>query len=343
MTRQATTSSSATPDLDRLIIEIRPKLHRYCTRMIGSAIDGEDVVQEALQKALEAGNVGSIAQPRAWLFRIAHNTALDFLRRRAREEARLGDEDLTAAPDPLDEIGQRQAVAASLQTFMALPASQRSSVILKDVLGYSLEEVAGVMETTPLAVKANLHRGRQRLRELARGDDDCRPPAMTDEERALHAAYVHSFNARDFDAVRRLIAEDVRLDVVGRTRLRGRVEAGRYFGNYAARADWFLSVGSVEGRPAALVRRPENSAGAIAYFILLRFEGGQVAEIRDFRYAAYVVTDAEVTAVGQPSNGGTSPRVLHGLAPRAHGSARAREFSASSSVKIDRPRDGPRS
>jgi hypothetical protein len=81
--------------------------------------------------------------------------------------------------------------------------------------------------------------------------------------------------------------------------MRGRAEVGRYFGNYAAQADWALSVGLVEGRPAALVRRPEDSVGAIAYFILLRFEGGQVAEIRDFRYAAYVVADAKVTAVGR--------------------------------------------
>jgi RNA polymerase sigma-70 factor, ECF subfamily len=124
---------------------------------------------------------------------------------------------------------------------------------------------------------------------------------MTDEERPLLAAYVHSFNARDFDAVRCLVAEDVRLDVVGRTRMRGRTEAGRYFGNYASQADWHLAVGLVEGLPAVLVRRAGDPAGPVAYFVFLRFTGGQVTEIRDFRYAAHVVADAEVTVLGTTS------------------------------------------
>ena len=72
---------------ERLFGELRPKLHRYCARMTGSVIDGEDVLQEALAKAIEAlPNAGPIANPEGWLFRIAHNAALDFLRRRAREK-----------------------------------------------------------------------------------------------------------------------------------------------------------------------------------------------------------------------------------------------------------------
>src|SRR3982074_1742169 len=67
-----------------LLGELRPKLHRYCARMTGSVVDGEDVVQEALVKAIEAfPQAGAIGYPEGWLFRIAHNTALDFLRRRA--------------------------------------------------------------------------------------------------------------------------------------------------------------------------------------------------------------------------------------------------------------------
>ena len=67
---------------------MRPKLHRYCARMVGSVIDGEDVLQDALIKAVEAfGAAGPIGNPEGWLFRIAHNTALDFLRRRNRQEA----------------------------------------------------------------------------------------------------------------------------------------------------------------------------------------------------------------------------------------------------------------
>ena len=72
---------------DRLLGEMRPKLHRYAARMTGSVIDGEDVVQEALVKAIEAfPGAASIDDPEGWLFRIAHNAALDHLRRRARRE-----------------------------------------------------------------------------------------------------------------------------------------------------------------------------------------------------------------------------------------------------------------
>ena len=66
---------------------MRPKLHRYCARMVGSVIDGDDVVQDALIKAVESfASAGPIGNPQGWLFRITHNTALDFLRRRSRQE-----------------------------------------------------------------------------------------------------------------------------------------------------------------------------------------------------------------------------------------------------------------
>ena len=79
---------SAAFDIERLLVAMRPKLHRYCARMTGSVIDGEDVLQDALIKAVEAqAGAGAIGNPEGWLFRIAHNTALDFLRRRNRQEA----------------------------------------------------------------------------------------------------------------------------------------------------------------------------------------------------------------------------------------------------------------
>src|SRR6476660_9564032 len=75
-------------DINSLLIAMRPKLHRYCARMTGSVIDGEDVLQDALIKAVEAfPAAGPIGNPEGWLFRIAHNTALDFLRRRNRQAA----------------------------------------------------------------------------------------------------------------------------------------------------------------------------------------------------------------------------------------------------------------
>src|SRR5690349_6086800 len=136
----------AAPELEQLFASLRPKLHRYCARMTGSAVDGEDVVQSALVKAIEAlPRVEAIEQPEAWLFRIAHNAALDFLRARARRETLFADGDPEAVEDAADPIEERQAVAVSLHTLMALPPLQRSAVVLMDVLGYSIEEIAAII------------------------------------------------------------------------------------------------------------------------------------------------------------------------------------------------------
>src|SRR5260221_14355516 len=94
------TADTAMDTLNRLIAELRPKLHRYCARMTGSVIDGEDVVQDAIVKALEAqANGGSTTHPEGWLFRIAHNASLDFLRRRARQDSRRSQQDLDTTVD----------------------------------------------------------------------------------------------------------------------------------------------------------------------------------------------------------------------------------------------------
>ena len=166
---------SAAADLDGLLVAMRPKLHRYCARMVGSVIDGEDVLQDALIKAVEARPPPApIENPEGWLFRIAHNTALDFLRRRNRQEALRSGEEVEMMADPARAVVSRQIAGASLRTFMRLPVAQRSSVILMDVLGCSLQEVCEVMDFSLPAVKAALHRGRAQLRELADEPDD--PP-----------------------------------------------------------------------------------------------------------------------------------------------------------------------
>ena len=284
---------------DRLLGELRPKLHRYCARMTGSVIDGEDVVQEALVKAIEAlPETESVAHPEAWLFRIAHNAALDFLRRRTRQHAAHVSEDPDTIIDPGAGADDRQVAAASLRTFMRLPAAQRSSVILMDVLGYSLQEVAGVINGTIPAIKAALHRGRVRLRELAQEPDDVALPVLPESERALLAAYVDRFNARDFDAVRDMLAEEVRLDVVNKLQVEGRSKVGKYFHNYDQLEDWHLVVGLVDGRPAMLVCNPSDPSRTPAYFILLQWAGGKVVNIRDFYFARYATDGAELSMPG---------------------------------------------
>ncbi|GEP59236.1 sigma-70 family RNA polymerase sigma factor [Reyranella soli] len=283
-------------EFERLLAELRPRLHRYCAHMTGSVIDGEDVLQETLIKAIEAfPHTGPLANAEGWLFRIAHNASLDFLRRRARREGvQDGEEELETIADPDSAIERRQAAAASLRILMRLPVAQRSSVILMDVLGHSLEEISEVLESTVPAVKANLHRGRQRLSEFAAEPDDRPPPVLAEADRQRLAAYVARFNARDFDALRAQLADEVKVEVVNRTRLNGRSEVSRYFGNYSQTTDWHLVPGLVEGRPAVVVLDPAEPAGPPIYFMLIDWADGRLTKIRDFRYARYAVEDAEL-------------------------------------------------
>ena len=284
----------AAEDIERLLVAMRPRLHRYCARMVGSVIDGEDVVQDALIKAVEAVSAaGPIGNAEGWLFRIAHNTALDFLRRRSRREALHASEEVDVMADELDAVTRRQIANTSLRTFMRLAVAQRSSVILMDVLGCSLREVCDIMDYSLPAVKAALHRGRAQLRRFAAEPDDAPPAKLSDADRARLDAYVAHFNARDFDALRAMIADDVRCELVGKTRMKGKAEVSRYFGNYAKVSDWRLAPGLLEGRPAVLVFDPASPDAGPTYFMLLSWQAGQVAAIRDFRHAAYVIDGAD--------------------------------------------------
>ena len=281
-------------DIAALLVAMRPQLHRYCARMTGSVIDGEDVLQDALTKAVEAqASAGAIGNPEGWLFRIAHNTALDFLRRRNRQEALRGPVEVDMIVDQLDAVESRQIAATSLRTFMRLPVAQRSSVILMDVLGCSLTEICEVMDCCLPAAKAALHRGRAQLREIADEPEDTPQAKLSDADSERLWAYVAHFNARDFDAIRAMIADDVRLDLVSRTQMQGKAEVSRYFGNYAKVSDWHLVPGLVEGHPAILVFDPNEPDSKPKYFMLLGWAAGQVATIRDFRHAPYVIDGAE--------------------------------------------------
>jgi RNA polymerase sigma-70 factor, ECF subfamily len=174
-----------------------------------------------------------------------------------------------------------------------LPVAQRASVILMDVLGCSLKEICEVMECSLPAAKAFLHRGRAQLREIADGPDDAPQPKLSDADRARLGAYVAHFNARDFDAIRAMIADDIRLDLVNKTHMRGKAEVSRYFGNYAKVSDWYLVPGLVEGRPAILVFDPNAPDAGPKYFMLLGWTAGKIAAIRDFRHASYAIDGAE--------------------------------------------------
>jgi RNA polymerase sigma-70 factor, ECF subfamily len=282
--------------LDRLMTALRPRLHRYCARMVGSAIDGEDVLQEALAKAAEAyPGHGGVERPESWLFRIAHNTALDALRRRKRQALVRSEIDLAGFADPSSAADARVTASTSLAAFMRLPAAQRSSVVLMDVLGYSLAETVDILGVSLAAVKAALHRARARLRTLASDPED--PPRLAAAERDRLKAYADHFNARDFDALRELLAEDVRLDLVSRTRLAGRKDVSVYFSRYDGVSDWRFAAGVADGRPALLGSDPADASGAVLWVVFLDWADGKITVIRDFKYAPYVMDSLMVSTL----------------------------------------------
>jgi RNA polymerase sigma-70 factor (ECF subfamily) len=278
-------------EFEALIGDIRPELHRYATRMTGSVIDGEDVVQEAVIKAYDAlPGLAHNTNLRGWLFRITHNKAIDHLRRFSDQPLELLDEyPMTEDNDPPLEDKE-----LALALFLKLAPRQRSCVILKDVLGYSLAEISELLDATVPEIKATLHRGRMRLHELA-AEAETSAPRLDTYEQELLTRYVDRFNARDFDALSAMLTDEVRLDLYNRAKLRGAAEiSSNYFDRYKAANNCLLRLGTVEGQPALLAYDLSESSPDPAYFILLDWKEDRVARIRDYRYVRYVMRDDEI-------------------------------------------------
>lgn len=270
-------------DFENKLREFRPRLHRYCARMIGSSVDGEDVLQDSIVKALHARAEGiAVENLEGWLLRIVHNTSLDFLRRRSRDKLVFLDEE----PEGAATV-EVDAAAVGFQAFLQLPELQRCAVILKDVLGHSVEEIAAIAGCSAAAAKSALQRGRSSLRQLAQQPSDTRLPLMSDGDRRKMAAYVRMFQKGDFDAIRAMLAEDVKLDLVNRLKLEGRKSIGTYFTRYAEEAKWHYAFGAVEGTPAMLVFDNRTTMERPAHFVVLGWHGDEIASIRDFLFAPY--------------------------------------------------------
>jgi RNA polymerase sigma factor (sigma-70 family) len=295
-----------TPDSDRrarLVAEagaLRPELHRYCARLMGSVIDGEDVVQDTLARALVALQEMEETPPlRPWLFRIAHNRAIDLLRGRTLRmaepiEAAAGVAD-PASPDPVEVLMRQEAVKTAVSRFAELPTVQRSVVILKDVLDEPLKEIAALLDLTVDAVKAHLARGRARLREInAQGGSavEARPasPAV--------AHYAALFNRHDWDGLRALLADDVKLLQSTYTLRTGSADVGMFFTIYARFDGVWLRPAWLEGREVIAVFA-DRADPKPAYVMWLEWRDGRISFIRDTRYARYVVADAELTLAAE--------------------------------------------
>jgi len=290
--------------------ELRPELHRYCARLTGSVIDGEDVVQDTLVRAFVALQDLEETPPlRPWLFRIAHNRALDLLRSRAVRlaepiDAAAGVAD-SASPDPVEMLMRQEAVNTAVSRFVELPTLQRSVVILKDVLDESLIEIAALLDLTVDAVKGHLARGRARLREIntQAGLLPDAPPAS-----AAVARYVALFNRRDWDGLRALLADDVKLNQSSYPLRVGRADVGLFFTIYAKSDGVWLAPAWLEGREVIAVFE-DRADPKPSYMMWLEWRDGRISFIHDYRHVRYVAADAELALAPdiEPAGAGAAP------------------------------------
>ncbi len=297
-------TAQSSPDHDRqaqllaLAGELRPELHRYCARLMGSVIDGEDVVQDTFARAVVAlQELEEMPQLRPWLFRVAHNRALDLLRGRAVRKA----EPIEAAaevadpesPDPVELLMRKEAVETAVSRFVELPTVQRSVVILKDVLDQSLEEIAAMLDLTVNAVKAHLARGRTRLKAINAQAPRLSAPRAPSPDLAR---YVAMFNRRDWDGLRAMLADDVQLIQSTYPLRAGAADVGMFFGIYSRLAPVRLAPAWLDGREVIAVFEDAQAAKP-SYLMWLNWKDGRISFIRDYKYVRYVIDEAELVLV----------------------------------------------
>jgi RNA polymerase sigma-70 factor (ECF subfamily) len=267
-------------------IELRPSLHRYCARMTGSVMDGEDVVQEALFEAyrkLEKYDDSRALKP--WLFRIAHNRCIDFLRKRG---VRMETEAMAATPDIVETAESfTLGLGNALEHLVtSLPAMERACVLLKDVFDYSLEEIAELVDSTVGGVKAALHRGRLKIK--ASPAPKKIQPAVNPELVQLLGLYVERFNRRDWNGVRELISADARLAVVGR--YAWRLLDSPYFGRYEQWPVPFkMAVGEVEGEPVVIVLEQVADVWTPRTPVRLGMVNQRIESISDYFFCPWIL------------------------------------------------------
>jgi RNA polymerase sigma-70 factor (TIGR02960 family) len=317
VTNPAAPSSLAGTAFAAEIERHRRELQIHCYRMVGSYNEAEDLVQDTMLKAWRSRDeFQGPSTLRAWLYRIATNVCLDFLRRNARKPARYtpvpGLESgngtppgyypwLQPYPDlPADESAPDAVAQASettelvlLTAIQHLPPRQRAVLILRDMLDLSALETAAALDMTVPAVNSALQRTRPVLRErLPRNRSEwTRPAGTTAEERQVLARYIQVAATGDLAAMREMLAEDVVLTMppnpfwfVSREAVLNFIRpvfdptSSTYYG------DWKHVPTSANGQPAAAgyVRRPGTTVYRPQVLDVLRIADGTIEEITSF-------------------------------------------------------------
>jgi RNA polymerase sigma-70 factor (ECF subfamily) len=287
----------------------RPELRVHCYRMLGSLTDADDLVQETLLRAWRSRSTyAGRASARAWLYRIATNACLDFLRTHPERVVPVGD---GTAPPPselpwlqpfpdslLDGVQPRESQPdvlavtretielAYLSLIQLLPPNQRAVLVLRDVLGWTAAETADLLDTSVPSVTSALQRARESLGRRRGGDEPLAPTRPTSEERALLNRYMDAHRRADTVALTSMLKADVQFTMPPQPlRVAGRRAVGDFFGDALRTAGRFLLVETTANRlPAAanyLLAPGDDTYRALSLDVL-RIVDGEIAEITTF-------------------------------------------------------------
>ncbi len=286
----------------RLVDPHRRELEAYCYRMLGSAADAQDALQETLLAAWRglAGFEGR-SSIRTWLFRIASRASLRIAEQRTRrlsqerhppldQWAELGEpvaDDGWLEPwigrddDPEEVVSRRESLAlAYVAALQHLPPNQRAVLILRDVLVFSASETAELLETSVASVTSALQRARDTLARHRPA-----PAGMPDEHRAVVDRFVAAFEARDVAALVDLLAEDVQFTMPPLPAwFAGRQAVLAFFEHRVFATAWRqLRIPQVSGRSALLGYQERDGAfRASALQVLHVDEDGRISWIASF-------------------------------------------------------------
>jgi RNA polymerase sigma-70 factor (ECF subfamily) len=278
---------------DALAAGHRRALHVHCYRMVGSFADAEDLVQETMLRAWQARDRYDASTEEAglrrWLYRIATNACLDFLKsapRRVSASSSSFDEVAWLQPYPdrlLDEIAvEKETIALGyLAVIQTLPPQQRAVFVLRDVLGWSAAETAEALELSVAAANSSLQRARE---TMARGAVASSEP--TEAEREVLAAFIDTHQRGDAAGSLALMAKDIRITMPPHPVVFAGIDAiapllERAFGSGD---EWRLVPAWANRQPAALsyLRRPGDTEFRAFKVDVLRVVDGRAAEITTF-------------------------------------------------------------
>lgn len=287
-----TMAPAASETIERDLERLRPALTGYCYRMLGSGFEAEDATQETLMRAWKRSD--TLAEPAAlksWVFRIATNVCLDQIEgreRRARPVDLSGQGEADSplgAPlpesswilpvadsqvvdpeaDPATQAAERESLRlAFVAALQHLPARQRVVLVLREVLRWSAQEVADLLETSVASVNSALQRARATLDELSLEDAEAPARPSDEDERRLLEQYLDAFAEYDVDRIVALLRYDVVFDMPPLPLwMRGPENVGRFMlGPGAACAGSKLISLEANGCPAFASYKPDPESGA---------------------------------------------------------------------------------